>query len=121
MENINTDDLIERKEEIKKEINDAIDNSLCDINTFKSMVDELYEIADIEGYCTDFQYGDTLIHEDNFVEHIEQLIADVYHDVHEVVENASWPIVKIDYEQSAEDAKMDYTEVEYRGETYFVR
>lgn len=120
-ENIDTDDLIARKDEIITEIEDALHNSLCDIDTFKEMIDEFYEIAEIEANCSDFDYGATLIHEDNFTEYIEEFISDVYHETYQLIENSSWPIIKIDYEQSANDAKMDYTEVEYLGETYLVR
>lgn len=120
-ENIDTSDLIDRKNEIITEIEDALHNNLCDIDTFKDMVDEFYEIAEIESYCSDFNYGETLIHEDNFQDYIENLIDDVYPEVSQVVNNTNWPIITIDYEQSAEDAKMDYTEVEYLGETYLVR
>lgn len=120
-DNITTDDLVERKEEIITEIEDALHNSLCDIDTFKDMVDEFYEIAQIEADCSDFDYGATLIHEDNFVDYIEELISDAYHEVYDMVENSSWPIIKIDYEASASDARMDYTEIEYLGETYLVR
>ena len=120
-DNITTDDLIERREEIISEIEDAIHNTLCDIDTFKDMIDELYEIADIESYCSDFSYGANLIHEDNFVNYIEELISDAYHEVYDVVENCNWPVIKIDYEQSANDARMDFTEVEYLGDTYLVR
>jgi len=120
-ENISTDDLIDRKDEIIKEIEDALHNGLCDIDTFKDMVDEFYEISQIGADCSDFDYGATLIHEDNFTDYIEEFIADVYHETYQLVENCSWPVIKIDYEQSASDARMDYTEVEYLGETYLTR
>ena len=120
-DNIYTDDLITRREEIIEEINDGLTGTLIAQSDLENLIEEFYEIAQIEADCSDFSYGETLIHEDNFVDYIEQLISDVYHEVYEVVEKCSWPVVTIDYEQSANDAKMDYTEVEYRGDTYYTR
>jgi hypothetical protein len=120
-DNIHTDDLVARRQEIIDEIEDAVNNTLPDIDTFHSLVDEFYEIAEIDSYCSDFNYGETLIHEDNFQDYIENLIDDVYPEISEVVNTTNWPVITIDYEQSANDAKMDYTEVEYLGENYYTR
>jgi len=119
--NIYTDDLIPRRQEIIDEINDGLTGTLISYSELNSLIEEFYEIAQIEADCSDFDYGDTLIHEDNFVEYIEQLIADAYYETYKLVEESSWPVITIDYEQSASDAKMDYTEVEYLGETYLCR
>jgi hypothetical protein len=120
-ENINTDDLANRKQEIIDEIDDGLNNTLIARSTLIDLIDEFYEICEVEGYCSDFDYGDTLIHEDNFQDYIEELIADAYHEVYEIVEKSSWPVITIDYEESANQAKMDYTEVTYLGETYLCR
>jgi hypothetical protein len=109
------DDLIERRQEILDEIDTATGEEL------NVLQDELEDIEEISTYCSDFDYGGYIIHEDYFKNYIEELIADAYHEVYDLVESHSWPVVTIDYEASAEDAKMDYTEVEYKGETFYTR
>ncbi len=109
------DDLIERRTELLDELDGASGQELIDIQN------ELEDIEEISMYCSDFEYGGYIIHEDYFKDYIEQWIADVYHEVYDLVESYSWPVVTIDYEESADIAKMDYTEVEYKGETFYTR
>jgi hypothetical protein len=66
---------------------------------------------------TDWQYGEALIREDYFTEYARQL-AD---DIGAVNADAEWPNSYIDWERAAEALKQDYTEVEYRGVTYYMR
>lgn len=65
----------------------------------------------------DWQYGATLIHEDHFTAYAEEL-AD---DIGAVNREASWPLTHIDWEAAAESLKQDYTEVDFRGTTYYAR
>jgi hypothetical protein len=109
------DDLIERRTELLDELEYATGQELIDVQN------EIEDIEEISMYCSDFEYGGYIIHEDYFKDYIEQLIADVYHEVYDLVESYSWPVVTIDYEASAEDAKVDYTEVEYKSETFYTR
>ncbi|QIK18319.1 hypothetical protein G7968_07695 [Ralstonia solanacearum] len=74
-----------------------------------------------EGYG-DWGHGETLIHEDHFVKYIEELIDDCYSLPKELT-SGNWPYrhITIDYEAAAEEAKVDYTEVDFDGQTYFLR
>lgn len=65
----------------------------------------------------DWQYGETLIREDYFVEYAQQL-AD---DIGAIDREANWPTCHIDWQAAADHLKMDYTEVDYRGVTYYAR
>lgn len=112
---IYADDLIERRRELLDELDGATGEELIDVQN------ELEDIEEISMYCSDFEYGGYIIHEDYFETYIEQFIADVYYEVYNLVESCSWPVVTIDYEASAEDAKVDYTTVEYKGETFYTR
>ena len=77
--------------------------------------------AQCEGYG-DWGHGEALIREDHFVKYIEELIDDCYTLPKELT-SGQWPYrhITIDYEAAAEEAKVDYTEVDFDGQTYFLR
>ena len=70
----------------------------------------------------DWEYGETLIHEDSFTDYIEELINDCY-NLPKELDSGEWPYrhMTIDYEAAAEEAKQDYLEVDFAGETYYIR
>ena len=81
--------------------------------------DELKELKDLEEECRDFddwQYGLTLIHESYFVDYCKDLVE----DIGDLPQNLADYIV-IDWEATAENLKVDYSEVDFGGETYYVR
>lgn len=118
---IYTDDLATKQQELIEHIEFL--ESEEDINNVEldAAKKELEEINDIEDECADFHYGATLIHEDYFKTYIEELIADAYYEVYDLVNSYDWPVVTIDYEESAEQAKIDYIVVTYEGEDYYTR
>lgn len=74
-----------------------------------------------EGYG-DWGYGETLISEDYFTDYIRELI-DCCYEVSKGVDMSAWPYrhMSIDYEAAADEAKQDYMEVDYDGNTYLMR
>lgn len=83
---------------------------------------KLKALADqCEGYG-DWGHGEALIHEDHFVKYIEELIDDCY-ELPKELSSGNWPYrhTTIDYEAAAEEAKADYTEVDFDGQTFFLR
>lgn len=65
----------------------------------------------------DWEFGVTLIHDDYFVEYSREIAFEI-----EVVSrDEEWPLNCIDWEQAAEALKVDYSPVEFDGETYWVR
>lgn len=73
---------------------------------------------DSEGsdYAPDWRYGETIIREDYFAEYAEEMIKDVG-DM-----PAETPgYIAIDWDKTAENIKVDYTEIEYDGTTFLVR
>lgn len=69
-----------------------------------------------EGYC-DWHYGETLIREGHFETYAESIAEDLGYtdrDVH-------WPHDCIDWEKAARELRVDYTSVDFDGETFLVR
>lgn len=90
--------------------------------------DEQEELANLlklqeqaEG-CSDWDYGATLVRESYFTDHIEELIKDCY-NMPEEMDSGTWPYnhLSMDYEAAAEEAKVDYSEVDFDGVTYYIR
>ena len=62
------------------------------------------------------------IADEYFLEYITQIIDDCYEDI-PPKKSSDWPYrhIKVDYEAAAEEAKQDYTSVEFGGVTYWCR
>lgn len=74
---------------------------------------------------SDWDHGETMIHENYFVEYAKDLIDDCYPEIRKIQSQQGnrWPYrhIKIDYDAAAEELKQDYTCIDFDGETYFVR
>jgi hypothetical protein len=144
MENIiDTRDLAERRDELKTRILDAFNYTFfteldcCpDIETlsdnipenatkedkelffsdWKDEINEINEIDEIEHYCPDFEFGCTLIHYDYFTEYTKELLIDCGYISKDF---PTW--IEIDWNATAENVMYDYSEINYRGETYLFR
>jgi hypothetical protein len=86
--------------------------------------DEAEELANLislqneaEGYSPDWQYGSTLIHADYFEIYARELAE----DIGAIDPKASWPLSFIDWEAAADALQEDYTEVDFGGESYWIR
>lgn len=81
--------------------------------------EELYhlkKLADqLEGYG-DWEHGETLIRYDYFTEYVEDLLK----DCGDLPKDIPW-YIKIDWEETARNIKMDYTEGDFDGVTYYMR
>ena len=64
----------------------------------------------------DWEYGATLIHDDVFTDYAEATARSTCSG-----EFGSWPLNTIDWTHAAEVLQDDYMQVEYNGETYWVR
>ena len=110
---IDSRDIIERIEEL--------DSMKENEELNEEETEELEILIDLQeqcqGYASDWAYGATLIHEKYFTEYTEDMCNDIG-----VVDtrNDNWWIV-IDWEKTADNVKMDYTEVDFNGETYYIR
>ena len=135
---IDTHSLIETRDELKQEILDSfLENFPHYEEMTESFEDILFEEEEIESWkqdwqeeidkisCIDeieneigseFNYGITLIPEDDFEDFVEQDLKDCGYISDDF---PSW--IEIDWEATAENVKQDYSELEYEGETYFYR
>jgi hypothetical protein len=69
-----------------------------------------------EGYCEDWLHGEALIRESYFTEYCRELCA----DIGDLPRDLPSYIV-IDWDATADNLRVDYTEVEFDGVTYLVR
>jgi len=134
---IDSRDIIERIEELESELEDlksAVEEteesddqeSIDDIigllkdweRDYQEELDDLRNLqTECETYCSDWKYGATLIHEDYFEDYAKELAE----DCGMVDRSLSWPMNCIDWEEAADQLKMDYTEVDFGGQTYYIR
>ena len=108
MDYLNTDDLRKRLEELE-ELADAEISDDDDL--------EREGLRAMEGGIADWLYGETLIPEDAFTDYARDLAS----DIGAIADDAHWPATCIDWDRAADQLRTDYTEFEYRGETYLVR
>lgn len=138
MSYIDTRDLIEERDNLKEQIlddfNDRFNTELKYLNDevlqnikqeerddFKSYwKDEYQQIDDIDevenAVGSEFDYGCTLIEEDDFEDYVKDMLIDGGYNSKDL------PIwIEIDWSATAENVKQDYSELEYKGDTYYFR
>lgn len=59
----------------------------------------------------------------DIIERIDELEADqeLAYDIGAVDPNAGWPVSEIDWDSAAETLKQDYMELDFNGNTYYIR
>lgn len=108
---IDSRDIVEAIEELelREDELDADETEL--LGTLRELVEE------IEGYsgdkCAD---GVTLIAEDHFIEYVKEMLE----DCGEIPRNLP-SYIEIDWDKTAENIRVDYTEVEIDGSAYWFR
>lgn len=132
---LDTRTLAETREELKQSI---LDSFLENFPQYEDMTDTFEEISfeeeEIESWKEDWytelevieainevenevgsewEYGVTLIEEDDFEEYCEELVTDCGYISKDF---PSW--IEIDWEATASNMKQDYSEVDYQGKTY---
>jgi hypothetical protein len=63
------------------------------------------------------EHGIIAIRDSHFTEYAEELAV----DIGAIDDNTAWPLTHIDWATAAGELQMDYTDVEFRGVTYWVR
>lgn len=130
-------DLIQERDDLKEEILNNFNECFpqYEVETFENILfdeeeieswreyweDELQtieEIDDLENEISnsEWDYGLILIPEKDFEDYVRELITDCGYISNDF---PSW--IEIDWETTAENVKADYSEVEFRGETYYYR
>lgn len=136
---LDTRDLAEEREELKAQVFESFIENFPQYEEMTSSFDdirfeeeeiqswkedwegELSIISDIdylEENLSEFDFGVTLIPEDDFVDYCEELLK----ELGVLPSNLPWYISNhIDWEGVAGDIKQDYSEIEYQGQTYLYR
>jgi len=79
--------------------------------------EELDELETLESEISGFMHGETMVRENDFEDYAREL-AD---DIGAIPDESRWPCTCIDWEQAAKELAMDYSEVTYQGDSYYVR
>ena len=104
---ISLDDIKERYDELEVMLEDVE----ADDPEFE---DELAEIDRLRDLLDSVTVDGELVHENSMAEYAQELAEDVYG-----VDVSTWPCTCIDWEQAANDLSVDYTSVEYDGDTWY--
>lgn len=120
----NTQDIIDSREVI-----DRIEELRADLEGFEDKSgmeydDEIEELRILEelneegeACAPDWIYGEYMIRESYFKDYAMDLADDLG-----LMENCNqWPATCIDWDRAADELKMDYSEIEFDGVTYYVR
>ena len=107
------DELDEENADDKNEI----DLKLDDIEDKRGQIEELQEelsvLLDVKSEVPEFRHGETLIHEDYWVEYVQELCEDCGYDF------PHW--IAIDWDATADNVAADYSTIELDGNTYYFR
>jgi hypothetical protein len=107
------EDMTDNFEDIRFE-EEEIESWKEDWYTELEVIEAINELEDEVG--SEFSYGVTLIPEYNFEDYCEELCEDAGYISKDF---PSW--IEIDWEATSNNMKQDYSEVEFRGETYLFR
>lgn len=111
---IDTSDLIERIETLETEC-DGLESECGELQALLSIMDELKGQGGDEKWRGDW-YPSALIHEEYFVNAMRELME----DIGEVPRNFPHYIV-INWEETADNLRVDYSSIEIDGHTYWFR
>ena len=77
----------------------------------------LVALAEEGSGSADWNYGETLIHEDYFEEYAQQLAE----DLGLLGRDLDWPASCIDWKEAAEQLAIDYSLIDFDGQSYYIR
>jgi len=104
------DEAREEKQRAEKALSDWHDDEGEDLKTLQNFAEQ------VEGYAADYHHGETLIRESYFTEYAEELVKDCYGLPSDLPS-----FLVIDWEATADNIKVDYSEAEFDGVTYYFR
>lgn len=119
MDFIDSRDVIERIKELQDERDGYKDGKWEE--DYPDDAEELQALTDLADQCEgfpDWPSGATLIRDTYFTEYAQDFAS----DIGAIGRNdLAWPCNHIDWNAAAEDLKSDYGEVDFAGETYYIR
>lgn len=116
---IDSRDVIARVEELVARANDEDLGLSADEAAELEALDALAEAAHS---APDWEYGESLIHVDYFTDYIKSLITGCYPEVADALDKNIWPFrhMEMNYEEAADEAKIDYMSVYFDGVEYLI-
>ena len=116
---IDSRDVIARIEELEETLaGDYVLDGAYSVESTDTIKKELIALKNLaaqgEDYAPDWKYGAQLIHEDYFEEAMDEMVADCYTLPEDL---PSYLTITVDYDA----LKQDYTELDFDGQTYYIR
>ena len=111
---LNSQDVIDRMEELQDEINELLENSE---EADPKIIEELKELEGFAKYASevdDWEHEAYFIRDRNFTDYTRDLAEDCYEIPSE------WPFRCIDWKQASEELKCDYSAYDFGGVTYWI-
>lgn len=111
---LNSQDVIDRMEELQDEINELLENSE---EADPEVLEELKELEGFAKYASevdDWEHEAYFIRDSNFTDYTRELAEDCY-DI-----PLEWPFRCIDWKQASEELKCDYSAYEFGGVTFWI-
>lgn len=94
------------------------DGTIFDFDIWDNELEEEYlELKDIEETIDGWKDGVTLINDNYFEDYTREFAS----DIGAISDENAWPCCHIDWEAAADSLKQDFTQVEFGGETYYVK
>lgn len=114
-------EIIDRLEELQSDRSEIAELGEIELNRWNETHGEemaMLEDLDNEGrqYSSDWEYGETLVNAGYWTEYVKELLADCG-DLPKTIPS----YVVIDWEATADNIKADYTELDFDGETFYIR
>lgn len=115
---IDSRDVISRIDYLESWLEGMDDEELEDYEDEKEELENLKALQEEGEFSPDWQYGETLIHEDYFKEYCRDLIQDIGD-----LPSGIPPYIEgnIDWDGVANDLKVDYNIVDFDGVSYYIR
>lgn len=116
------EEITEKETELDPDDADLIEKLGIDFSDADDLRELLQLVAlanEASNYTPDWNYGEVLINDDYFTEYAQELAEDL--GLYPAENSSSWPLYCIDWDRAAEDLKMDYSQVEFDGHTFWVR
>jgi len=117
MDILDTRDLEDQLVELKDELTEWVDDNRKPLDFGK--IEELNALIELKDEldCAGWEYGIQMINKTYFQEYAEEFA----YDIDAVHEESTWPNNHIDWEAAANELAIDYSSVDYNGETYYYR
>ena len=89
------------------------DNLQDELTGLEEEAEDIFELRDD---CNFYARGETLISSDIWEDHVREMTEDM-----DGIDTGNWPYNCIDWERAAEELRVDYTTITWRGQDFYVR